>query len=156
MEKENLFGQMELSTMVIGKMMSNMAMVKKILLIHQNTREIIKKDLNMDKVAIFGKMGPNILVNGFKIKSRDKVNINGMMADNTMEAGKIIKWKDLENIHGKMGGITSETMYKIKNMEKVFILGVTEENMMVIGIMEDNTDMAYTQTKMEYKKKEFG
>ena len=96
-----------------GKMMTDMAMVKKHWLTNQFTMDIIQKEWNMDKVAIFCMMSLDILVNGMKIKSMEKANIDGTMAENSMETGRIIKWKDLVNTHGQTEGVMLVTIFKI-------------------------------------------
>ena len=104
----------------------------------QNIKANIKKERNMVKECIHGKMGPNTLVTGMKIEFTVKENTHGMMEDSMKVIGKIIIWMAMASTPGKMAENMKDSTKRIKNMEMEFIPGLMAENMMENGKMEGN------------------
>lgn len=133
MVMENTLIAMGPRTRVTGETIYSMEKVSNIGTITQSMRVNIKKERNMDKVLIHGKMVLSILANGMKIGSMVKDNTPGTMVDNIMVIGKTTIWMDMVCILGKMAGSTRANTRRIRSTALVCTPGLTVENTMVSG-----------------------
>jgi hypothetical protein len=63
-------------------------------------------------------------------------NTVGLMEENMLDNGIKIKCMDVEFINGTMVENTKDNINLIRSMVMVSILGLMEENMMVVGVMD--------------------
>ena len=131
--KDNKFGQMAPCTKAGGWIIK--LMVKEDL---STLTEMFMTDSgwmtkHMDLESIVISTEPNTKVTGKKINNTETVLKHGLMVQSTKANMFKVKSTVLVNSHGLMAVLITETSLKITFKEKESIIGLTAENIMVIG-----------------------
>jgi hypothetical protein len=111
-----------------GKKTSKMEREKRHGLTEHNMRATISSGKNMDKVPLFGPMGPTIRENSYSITSRDMVNTAGQTVADTVATGETIKWKEQEFSLGLMADAMKVSTSRTRSMVLVPSTGQMEES----------------------------
>jgi len=156
MDMESILTVTELPMKAIGEMIFNTAKVSSSGMIIRNTKVNIREAKNMDMEPIPGKMDPNILESGSKIRFTDVENTPGMMVVNTKVTGETITWMVMAFTLGKMAGSTKVSTRRIRNMAKVFTHGPMVASTTASGKMEGKMVVENTYPNKASIEKESG
>ena len=126
-----------------GRMINNMAKVRKHGLTLQCMKEIMYLVKSMEKVHLYGQMVQYMLGNFTTIILKVKVNINGQMVVLIMVIGRTIKCMAKVYSHGLMEENTKVIILKIKSKEMALFIGQTAESMWDNGLMENKMEKGH-------------
>jgi len=129
----------------IGEMTCSTAKEKKAGQTVQSTRDATWLERSTVKASTAGMMEASIQANGKRTKSRVLELTVGWMEDSTKENGLIIIWMTWVSIPGLMVDATWASTRTIRNMDMVFINGLTEGFISVNGCEENNMVLEFTK-----------
>lgn len=100
-----------------------------------NTKEIMSKERNKERVSLAGVMDPSISVSSMQTTFTVKGFINGVMVECIMVIDNLMKCMDKDFLLGKMANHIQANLKTIKNTDKELLRKRTAHNIEVNGLM---------------------